>query len=98
MRRTRRLRRIRALVFAAVCSVAMFALVAAANAQPIDNGPINVRPVTQSPSPVVHTVVKDHGDQTLAIWLAGSALGVALAGAGFAVLRVGRMPRPASTH
>ena len=98
MKRRRRSRRIRALVLAAVCSVAMFALAAAASAQPIDNGPINVRPVTQSSPPVVQTVVKDHGDQTLAIWLAAGALGVALAGAGFTVLRVARMPRPAGTH
>jgi hypothetical protein len=44
-----------------------------------------------------HTIVQDNGSQTLAIVLAGSALGIALAGAGFALLRT-RMPKAAGLH
>jgi hypothetical protein len=43
------------------------------------------------------TIVQDNGGQTLAIVLAGSALGIALAGAGFALLRT-RMPKTAGLH
>jgi hypothetical protein len=43
------------------------------------------------------TIVQDDGSQTLAIVLAGSALGIALAGAGFALLRT-RMPKAAGLH
>jgi hypothetical protein len=43
------------------------------------------------------TIVQDNGGQTLAIVLAGSALGIALAGAGFALLRT-RMPKAAGLH
>ena len=43
------------------------------------------------------TIVQDNGSQTLAIVLAGSALGIALAGAGFALLRT-RMPKAAGLH
>jgi hypothetical protein len=44
-----------------------------------------------------HTIVQDNGSQTLAIVLAASALGIALAGAGFALLRT-RMPKAAGLH
>jgi hypothetical protein len=44
-----------------------------------------------------HTIVQDNGSQTLAIILASSALGIALAGAGFALLRT-RMPKAAGLH
>jgi hypothetical protein len=46
-------------------------------------------------TPAVHTVVTDHGGQTLAVILASTALGVALLGAGWTFLRRGQRPSAA---
>ena len=46
---------------------------------------------------VLRTVVQDTADQTLVIILASLALGVALAGSGFALVR-SRSPRAAGMH
>jgi hypothetical protein len=52
-------------------------------------------PTSVVSTPAVHTVVTDHGDQTLAVILASTALGVALLGAGWTFLRRGQRPSAA---
>jgi hypothetical protein len=76
---------------------------AATTDAPSYRGGDTVNRVHPSPaSPVITpelqpSVVHDNGDQTLPIVLAGSALGIALAGAGFGLLRT-RQPRAAGLH
>jgi hypothetical protein len=50
----------------------------------------------EAPAPSVKPIVVNHGDQTLALVLAASALGLALAAAG--VMLVKWLPRPLRTH
>ena len=67
----------------------------------VGNGPADFASVPAPEStpvvstPAVHTVVTDHGDQTLAVILASTALGVALLGAGWTFLRRGQRPSAA---
>jgi hypothetical protein len=67
----------------------------------VGNGPADFASVPAPEStpvvstPAVHTVVTDHGDQTLAVILASTALGIALLGAGWTFLRRGQRPRVA---
>jgi hypothetical protein len=49
-------------------------------------------------APTVQPVVEDNSDQALAIGLAAAALLVALAGAGYTVIRISRLPRPAGSR
>ena len=52
-------------------------------------------PTSVVSTPSVHTVVTDHGDQTLAVILASAALGIALLGAAWTFLRRGQRPSAA---
>jgi hypothetical protein len=79
----------RRLVAASVAAAAL-ALPAAASAMPIDNGGPPVVHHTSPPPEVVRTVVHD-SDGTLPIALAGAALLVAMASAGYSA--VNRAPR-----
>jgi hypothetical protein len=73
---------------AATCIVAgTLALPAAASAMPIDNGPPPSHPTTEAPSPPVIRTVVQRSDDTLPIALAGAALLVAMASAGYSVTR-----------
>jgi hypothetical protein len=73
---------------AAVVTVAVaLAVPAAASAMPIDNGPPPSHTTTEAPPPVVHTIVHST-DDTLPIALAGVALLVAMASAGYSTLRL----------
>jgi hypothetical protein len=62
-----------------------------------DTPATRVADVPTSQVTVTRTVAHDTSSHTLAIILAGSALGIALAGSGFALLR-SRMPKAAGQH
>jgi hypothetical protein len=53
---------------------------------------------TPEPKPATQTVIEHQGGQALPIALAGAALLIALAGTGYTVVRVSRLPRPARTR
>jgi hypothetical protein len=70
----------------AAAVAAMLVLPAGASAMPIDNGR-PVPPKTQAPPPAARTVVES-SDDTLPIAVAGAALLVALASAGYSAIRL----------
>jgi hypothetical protein len=79
--------RLRALLLA-TCLAGALALPTAAFAMPIDNGPApSNAPVSAPASPQIHTIIERTGD-TLAIALAGAALLVAMASAGYIAVRL----------
>jgi hypothetical protein len=86
--RTRLTRRTTAAL--AVLLIALTALPAMASARPIDAGPGYRLPSTPStPAPtVVRTIVKQEAVRALPIVLAGAALIIAIAGTGFAMIRI----------
>lgn len=83
-------RPLRALLLAA-CLAGALALPAAASAMPADNGPAQraaaPAPLDVPASPEVRTVIRDTGDDVATI-LAGAALLVAIASAGYSAVRL----------
>jgi|tagenome__1003787_1003787.scaffolds.fasta_scaffold20014845_2 hypothetical protein len=63
-----------------------------------DLNAVPVTPIEEPAASTVTPVVQDHGDQALALSLAGTALLVALAGTGYTVVRISRLPRPAGSR
>jgi hypothetical protein len=72
---------------AAACAVAgTLAVPAAASAMPIDNGPPPSPAAAATPPPQIRTIVQS-SDDTLPIAVAGAALLIAVASAGYSVTR-----------
>ena len=95
-----RLRRRRARLALAACALALALPASAATAASQDLRSPDARDAAAQPRPVAQTVPvmversSDDGTETVAIALAGTALGVALAGAALSVVALWRRPRP----
>jgi hypothetical protein len=78
----------------AVLLVAVAVLPAAVSARPLDGPGMPHPDATPQPSAVVHTVVKEQRSaQALPIALAGAALVIAIAGTGYALMRMAPLRR-----